>query len=139
MSTLNEVTSHQVTRSPEESKPDHTQKGYKKLIVWQKADGLAFMIYEATRKFPSHEIYGITSQLRRAALSIPTNLVEGCGRQGKRELKQFVNIALGSISEVEYLLDFCRRLGYLDILSYEKLENLRKETGSLCWKLYRSL
>ncbi len=81
-------------------------KGYKKLFVWQKADELAYQVYLASKKFPRDEIYGITSQLRRAVLSVPTNLVEGSGRQGSGERKQFINIALGSLTEVEYLLSF---------------------------------
>jgi four helix bundle protein len=70
---------------------DHV--GYKKLIVWHKADDLAHEVYKATKDFPKEEMYGITSQLRRAVLSVPTNIVEGYGRQGTNELKHFVNIA----------------------------------------------
>ena len=66
--------------------------GYKKLNVWKKADELAYQIYIATRGFPQDETYGITSQLRRAGLSVPTNIVEGYSRQGRKELKHFVNI-----------------------------------------------
>ena len=73
------------------------QKGYRKLIVWQKADEFSFQIYFATKSFPKEELYGITSQLRRAALSVPTNIAEGYGRQGRKELKQFINIALGVV------------------------------------------
>ena len=75
--------------------PDE-QVAYRRLIVWQRADELAFAVYQATRRFPTDELYGVTSQLRRAALSVPTNIVEGSGRQGPRELKRFLNIALGS-------------------------------------------
>jgi four helix bundle protein len=114
------------------------EKGYKKLIVWQKADDLAYKIYLETKKFPRDEIYGITNQLRRAAISIPTNIVEGTGRQGKNELRQFVNIALGSLAETEYLLEFCSRLNYLKEESYKKLESLRKEVGGLLWNFYKS-
>ena len=88
-------------------------KGYKKLRVWQKADDLAYRVYLETKKFPKDEIYGVTSQLRRAALSVPTNIVEGMGRQGKNELRKFISIALGSLAETEYLLEFCTRLNYL--------------------------
>ena len=76
------------------------------MTVWHKADNLAYKVYTATNVFPKEEIYGITSQLRRAALSVPTNIVEGYGRQGKNELRQFANIALGSLAETRYLLDF---------------------------------
>ena len=101
------------------------KKGYKKLIVWQKADKLAYAVYLETKKFPKDEIYGITSQIRRAAISIPTNIVEGTGRQSRKELKQFINISLGSLAETEYLLEFCFRLGYFTKEIYEKLESLR--------------
>jgi len=114
-------------------------KGYKKLIVWRKADELAFEVYIATKNFPKDEIYGITSQLRRAVLSVPTNIVEGYGRQGRRELRQFVNIALGSLAETEYLLDFSLKLGYLIKTKHNKLQSLRQETGALLWKFYKSL
>ncbi|MBN1871775.1 MAG: four helix bundle protein [Candidatus Omnitrophica bacterium] len=114
-------------------------KGYKKLKVWQKADDLACKVYLKTKEFPRDEIYGVTSQLRRAALSIPTNIVEGMGRQGKNELRNFVNIALGSLAETEYLLDFCNRLNYINEKSYIELEDLRKETGALLWNFYKTL
>jgi len=113
--------------------------GYKKLFVWQKADELAYQIYLETKSFPKEEVYGITSQLRRAALSIPTNLVEGTGRQGKKELKQFTNIALGSLAETQYLLDFSLRFKYLTRIKYEKLQELREETGKLLWSFYKNL
>jgi len=114
------------------------EANYKRLIVWQRADELAYKVYLETKNFPKEEMYGIISQLRRAALSIPTNLVEGCGRHGKKELKQFLNIALGSQAEVEYLLDFSFRLGYLTKEGLEKLQNLRQEAGSLLWNFYIS-
>lgn len=114
-------------------------KGYKKLIVWKKADELAYQVYLATKTFPKEEIYGITSQLRRASLSVPTNIVEGYGRQGRKELMQFVNVALGSLAETEYLLDFSLRLNYFDKKQHEKLQNLRQEVGNLLWKFYKSL
>ena len=84
-------------------------------------------------------MYGITSQLRRAALSIPTNLVEGCGRQNRKEIKQFANIALGSQAETEYLLDFALKLGYLSESTHKRLQSLRQEVGSLLWRFYKSL
>ena len=113
--------------------------GYKKLNVWKKADELAFQIYIATRDFPPEETYGITSQLRRAGLSVPTNIVEGYSRQGRKELKHFVNIGLGSLGETRYLLDFSSRLGYLPPNQYSSLERLGAETGKLLWRFYESL
>ena len=116
-----------------------TPKGYKKLRVWQKADDLAYKIYMETSNFPKNEVYGVTSQLRRSALSVPTNIVEGMGRQGKNELRKFIGIALGSLAETEYLLEFSKRLNYLNKKSYENIEGLRRETGSLLWKFYNAL
>jgi len=114
------------------------EKGYEKLIVWQKADGLAYKIYTITKAFPRDELYGITSQLRRAALSVPINIVEGSGRQGKGELKQFSNIALGSLAETGYLLDFCLKLKYLDEGEYKSAKDLCNEVGRLLWRFYKS-
>ena len=113
--------------------------GYKKLLVWRKADELAYQAYFATGSFPKEERYGITSQLRRAALSVPTNIVEGYGRQGRNELRQFANIALGSLAEARYLIDFSSRLNYLTDERQTVLESLADEDGKLLWKFYKSL
>jgi four helix bundle protein len=112
---------------------------YKKLKVWQKADELAFEVYAITKKFPRDEAFGITSQLRRAALSVPTNIVEGYARNGDRELARFISISLGSLAEVEYLLSFAERLDYFDDDEFSRLENLRAEVGRLLWTFYRKL
>ena len=113
--------------------------GYEKLLAWQKADELAYQVYMATKTFPKEEMYGMTSQLRRAALSVPTNIVEGYGRQGKNEFRQFANIALGSLAEARYLLGFCLRLNYLKPEQHGRLESLGEEVGRLLWKFYESL
>jgi len=83
-------------------------------------------------------MYGLAAQLRRAAISVPANIVERTARQSKNELRQFINIALGSLAEVEYLLSFCFRLQYIEE-EYNKLEIFRKETGVLLWNFYKSL
>lgn len=113
---------------------------YRDLKVWQRADELAFEIYKITKKFPKDELYGITSQLRRAALSVSTNIVEGYTRKGDKELARFINISLGSLAEVEYLLFFSRKLDYfVDNGEYEKIEMLRTEVGKLLWNFYKQL
>ncbi|NOY39541.1 MAG: four helix bundle protein [Nitrospirae bacterium] len=112
---------------------------YKNLIIWQKSDRFAIEVYKVTKKFPKDEIYGITSQLRRAALSIPTNIVEGNARNGDKELARFVSIAIGSMAEAEYLLDFSRRLGYLSEKEYEGIEAIRREAGKLLWNFYKKV
>ena len=114
-------------------------QGFRKLIVWEKADEFAFQVYLATKNFPKEEVYGLTSQLRRAVLSIPTNIAEGYGRQGKKELKYFLNIPLGSLSEVDYLLYFSHRLKYMTNEKYEKLSLLLTEVGKLLWKFNKSI
>lgn len=113
-------------------------KGYKGLIVWQKADQFARQVYLVTRNFPKEEQYGLTSQLRRAAISVPTNLAEGAGRQWKNETKQFANIALGSFAETEYLMEFCYKLGYFSQQEYSRLDFLSDEVGALLWLFYNS-
>ena len=118
---------------------DDENFGYKKLNVWKKADEMAFQIYMTTKKFPKEELFGLTSQLRRAALSVPTNIVEGYGRQGKKELKQFINIALGSLAETRYLLSFSSRLHYIQTKKCHVLNDLVEQVGRLLWKFYKSL
>jgi four helix bundle protein len=118
---------------------DEQPVGYEKLTVWKKADELAYQVYLATRNFPKDEIYGLTSQLRRSALSIPTNIAEGYSRQGQKELKQFVNIALGSLGEARYLLDFSSRMDYLHPKERIILTEIAEEVGRLLWKFYKSL
>ena len=112
---------------------------YKKLNVWQKADGLAFEVYKLTKNYPKDEIYGLISQLRRAALSIPTNIVEGYARKGDKELARFINIAIGSMAETEYLLDFSKKLGYITEKEHESIELLRSEVGRLLWNFYKKV
>jgi len=105
-------------------------KDYRKIIAWQKSHELVLQIYELTAKFPSNEIYGLTSQLRRAAVSIPTNIAEGYGRTSDIEIARFMDISLGSANEVEYLLCLSADLKYItkdmaDILS-DKVIEIRK-------------
>ncbi|MFM8471066.1 MAG: four helix bundle protein [Limisphaerales bacterium] len=79
-------------------------KNFRELTIWQRSHRLTLAIYEATRRFPKEELYGLTSQTRRASASIPTNIAEGCGRDGDAELKRFLQIAMGSAAELEYHL-----------------------------------
>jgi len=84
------------------------------LKVWQRSHALVLELYRLTREFPTDERFGLTSQLRRAATSIPTNIAEGSRRQHRQDFARFLNIAEGSLAEVEYLLLLSRDLGYLD-------------------------
>ena len=98
-------------------------KDFRELQIWQRSHQLTLAIYRATAGFPREELYGLTSQLRRACSSIPTNIAEGCGRQGDTELARFLQIAMGSASEVEYQLILARDLEYLPMDGYTKLNN----------------
>lgn len=88
-------------------------KDFRSLNVWQNAHSLTIGVYRETRGFPKEELYGLTSQLRRAALSIGANLAEGCGRGSDRELTQYVQVAMGSASELEYHLLLAHDLSYV--------------------------
>ncbi len=90
-------------------------KDFRKLKVWEKAHAFTLLLYKETQAFPSAEQYGLTSQLRRAAVSIPSNIAEGRGRNTDAELRRFCEIAMGSASEVEYQLLLCQELGFLTL------------------------
>jgi four helix bundle protein len=99
-------------------------KDFKELRVWQKAHALGLEIYQATRSFPRDEIYGLTSQIRRAAVSVGANIAEGCGRRSDGEFARFLQIARGSASELEYHLLFARDL---KLLTHDAHQNLEKK------------
>ena len=96
-------------------------RDFRNLQVWEKAHILALDVYKATASFPKDEIYGLTSQIRRSSTSIPTNIAEGCGRNGDAELARFMTISMGSASEVEYQLLLAYDLGYLSQETYAEL------------------
>ncbi len=98
-------------------------KDFRQLKVWEKAHQLALAVYKATKGFPKEELYGLTSQIRRASMSIPTNIAEGCGRNTDAEFARFLQIAMGSASETEYQLLLSQDLGFLTKEQHEKLNN----------------
>jgi len=108
-------------------------KSFKDLIVWQKAYRLVLEVYKITKDFPKSETYGLAQQMRRAAVSLPSNIAEGYGRRHKTEYKQFLSIAYGSLSELEtqYLLSI--DLGYTK--KSDIIENLLKEVGSMLYRM----
>jgi four helix bundle protein len=97
-------------------------KDFRQLKVWQKSHELVLALYQITASFPRAENYGLTAQIRRAAASIPSNLAEGCGREGDAELARFCCIARGSASELEYHLLLSRDLKLIQPNDYEKLQ-----------------
>ena len=100
-------------------------RDYTKIEAWKLADDLTVAVYERTRSFPNEEMYGLTSQLRRASYSVPANIVEGSSRESKKDYLHFLYIARGSLSETQYFIHLARRLGYL---SPEESETLRRQT-----------
>jgi four helix bundle protein len=112
---------------------------YEKFEAWQIAHQLALEIYRVTDQWPKEERFGLTIQLRRAALSAPTNVAEGVAKRGNRELRRFLDIALGSLSEVSYLLRFSRDRGLLGPDSWLELETLRNRAGQLMWRFYQAI
>jgi four helix bundle protein len=112
--------------------------GYKRLIAWQKADEFAHIVYKTTLNFPNYELFGLTSQLRRAVLSIVLNIVEGHARNNKKEFHRFLSISLGSLAEVEYLLEFAYECNYYSEAEYRIIIQKRKELGTILWKLWQS-
>src|SRR5918994_1349122 len=107
--------------------------------AWKMAHRLALRVYEITDRFTIHEKYGLTAQVRRAALSAATNIAEGSAKRGPRELRRYLDISLGSLSEVSYLLRFSRDRGILNEESFRALDDLRNRAGQLTWRLYASL
>lgn len=114
-------------------------KNYSELIVWQKAMDLVERIYEATREFPKEELYGLASQVRRAAVSIPSNIAEGQGRRSTNEFLHHLSYAHGSLREAETQILIAGRLGYLRQSKVDAVTSLSAEVGRLINGLANSL
>jgi four helix bundle protein len=114
-------------------------RDFRTLKVCQKAHDCVLEIYRHTRDFPTEERFGLTAQLRRAATSVPSNIAEGCGREGDRELARFLSIAGGSASEVEYQLLLAHDLNLLDDEPYRQLDAQIKEVRRMLNAFIRKL
>jgi four helix bundle protein len=110
---------------------------FESLRAWQSAHRLALAVYRASETWPRHEIYGLTSQTRRAAVSVAANIAEGTAKRGKKEVGRFLEIALGSFSELTCLLRLSLDLGIMASDQWQTVEQVREETGKLLWGLYR--
>lgn len=108
-------------------------KTYKELDVYKDSYKLSLQIYKITNEYPKYEVYGIISQIRRAAVSVPLNIAEGYGRQSKEEFKRFLKISLGSLYETKTLLELSKDLNYINNETYTKLE---KQYDILAKRLY---
>jgi len=114
-------------------------QSYRELIAYQKAYQLALDIYKTTKKFPKDELFGIVSQMRRSAVSVPCNIAEGYCRNHRKEYVQFLNIAFGSCGELVTLLSLSKDLGYLALNDFNTFDEQLKDVSRLLWKLIVSL
>jgi four helix bundle protein len=104
---------------------------FRKLLVWQKSHELVLQVYRISRDFPREELFGLTSQMRRAAVSIPSNIAEGTGRGSDADFARFLIIAMGSSSELEYQLLLSRDLGYVETGTHRTVEAMVKEVKKM--------
>lgn len=114
-------------------------RDYTKIKAWQLADDLAVAVYERTKGFPKDEVYGLTSQLRRAAYSVASNIVEGSSRGTQRDYLHFLYIARGSLSESRYFVHLARRLGYLPEATAVELESQAEKTSACLHGLIKAV
>jgi four helix bundle protein len=112
---------------------------YERFEAFQACDNLVIGIYRVTKSYPSDERYGLTSQTRRAAVSTAANIVEGSARRGSGEFRRLLDIAIGSLAEVSYLLRLAKRLEYLSETQWRKVDELRDRAGRLTWRLYQAV
>jgi four helix bundle protein len=114
-------------------------KRHEGLKAWSACHDLALAIYRTTQKWPHYEAYGLTSQARRAGYSAAASIAEGSAKKGSAEFKRFLNISLGSLAELSYILLLARDLEYLKTEEWGELEARRDHAGRLTWGLYRAL
>jgi four helix bundle protein len=114
-------------------------KRHERLKSWAACHDLVLAMYGATRAWPTSELYSLTSQARRAAYSAAANIAEGSAKRESPEFRRFLNISLGSLAELSYILILARDLGYLKPEEWGELEALRDHAGRLTWGLYRAL
>ncbi len=110
-------------------------RSFKDLKVWQRSMDLAIVLYKITRQFPKEELYGMTSQIRKAAVSVPSNIAEGFGRYHNKEYKQFLHIALGSCAEITTQMILAMRLEYTPSAAAEKILNELEEISKMLMAL----
>lgn len=114
------------------------EKGYRKLIAWQRANILAHLIYDITENFPKAELFGITSQMRRAVLSVCANIVEGYSRQTIKDRRHFYQMAVASLTEPEFFIDFAYERKYIENDNYEEILKIAEEAAKILDGLVKS-
>ncbi len=118
---------------------DHLQKPYERFTAWQACHRLALLVYRITRVFPKSEQYGLVSQMRRAAFSAAANIAEGSAKRGPAEFRRFLDISIGSLSELSYATRLASDLEYVDAEQYARLGSAVVDASKLTWALYRSM
>jgi four helix bundle protein len=114
-------------------------RAFSNLSIWQKSHELALKIYTVTKSFPKDEIFGLTSQMRRSASSVPTNIAEGCGRSTNPQLKRFLDYSIGSASELEYQIILSKELSYIPANTFTELEQMVTEVRKMIHAYRRTL
>ena len=114
-------------------------ESFDKLLVWQRAHSLVLKIYEDTNSFPKEEIWGLTSQIRRSAVSVPSNIVEGKARGSRKDFKRFLLIARGSLEEVKYQSLLAKELKYMNEEQYEEITIMIEDVGRLLGGMIRKV
>ena len=114
-------------------------QSFKDLIVWQKSMLLAKKVYLATENYPKNELYGIVSQMRRASVSIPSNIAEGYGRKSRKEYSQFYSIAYGSHLELETQLILSHELGFIKEAEFKAINAIREEVSKMLYTMIEKL
>ena len=112
---------------------------YERFDAWKASHTLALELFKVTDRWPIRERYALASQARRAAFSVPANIVEGSCKKGRAEFRRYLNIALGSLGELGYTIRFARDYGILAMSEWERLNGLHDRAGKLLWGLYNSL
>src|SRR5882672_7494856 len=110
---------------------------YQQFAAWRLCHDLTLHVYRVTESFPKHELYGLTSQSRRAAISAGANLAEGSMKKGRNEFRRFLDISIGSLAELSYLLLCAKDLGFLPEPQWKDLEDRRDHAAAVTWSLYK--
>jgi four helix bundle protein len=114
-------------------------RSYRELIIWQKSMSLVTAVYRATEKFPRQEVFGLVSQMRRCAVSVPSNIAEGYGRYAEKELARFLHVSIGSLYELQTQLEIARNLEFVGQEQYEELNESTREVDRLMSSFLRRM
>ncbi|UCD23783.1 MAG: four helix bundle protein [Gemmatimonadota bacterium] len=112
---------------------------YRRFDAWKRCHELAVAVYKVTKDFPRDERFGLTSQLRRGALSASTNIAEGACKRGRREFARYLDIAIGSLGELSYLIEFTKEVQLLRSDDWKQLNEMRERASIVTWRLYRKV